>query len=512
MADGDLFVEVDEYVESGAGLLLRLGPLWLPTTLDALSRVLGQQASTDGGIVAAGERQARGFTPTIPLHGEATDTDMRETGLRLRRQVAALINNRRATDQGLFFDFGPDPWMNLWLQIGAAEVKNSAGGITMGDFVLTISDAYELGTLQTHRPGRQFAVADRRVATTAIDTRATVYTSDYPAQTVRAVAALPSGITDVTLRTGEPATLHSRPGRDGPQLLLLEPENLDTITFEPGADQYLNSVRVLDRRTFRTAPAAGDDPNWETVYGPTQTLVDADDAPVLDNGLCRARWDTQGTAVGYALDAWTEDGWEEQGKVYVFRTAFGLNTLLSARLTEWTPERAVVTLVLANTADPSARDELLVTLERGWTAPRFELYPAPPLSTSGLVFATLPTDTDITWIDGASVHAVTEATPLPAIVGTGFVTSNCALMVREDRPLALQMCVQLGETLYATQSAIAYGAAAFETMIVTGTHRYHSVHYGFGVSDAINDSLTGIVDFAVASLIDTQAIPILVAR
>jgi hypothetical protein len=509
---GDLFVEVDEYVELPRSFELMLGPLSLPTTTSDLKRAIGQQLQSDGAIVAPGERQPRPFAPTIPLHGSPTDVDMTQTGIRLRRQIAALVNNRLACSQGLYFDFGVDPWMNMWLLVGAANVSYTEAGITFGEFTLDIGDAYEIGSRVTHRPGRQFALADRRQSTVPRDTLASVYSSDYPTLAATALGAIPTSATDIALRSGAPAGSTIRPAKDGDQPLILRPIDLDTVTFEAPTNLYLNSVKVLDRQGFITTPTTDQDYRWETVYGPTQALT-AGEPPVMENGLCRMRWDTQGSVPGFAIDAWTGTAWEEHAKAYAFRGAANLDALVSCRLTEWTPERAVLKLVLAASGDGTARETLIVTLQRGWTAPRLELYPAAPLASVGLVFSTRPADTTINWTNDSSGTTVTQSA-VPSAVGPAFTNvSNVGWMTRTGRsPSTLQFALQLtGPVMSARRSTKAYGTLAYET-VFTVTATYLSVHLGIGVSSNGNSSRTGVIDHSETSLMDTQSIPILVAR
>lgn len=109
------------------------------------------------------------------------------------------------------------------------------------------------------------------------------------------------------------------------------------------------------------------------------------DCPVLDNGLCRVRYDpgtgyTGGTAnPGFRVDVWNGSAYVEQGKLTVYRNgdSFGLdNTWVSASMVEWTPDRAIVLCVLANSSDAYSRERVYITMRRGVTGCRFECYPA----------------------------------------------------------------------------------------------------------------------------------------
>jgi hypothetical protein len=109
------------------------------------------------------------------------------------------------------------------------------------------------------------------------------------------------------------------------------------------------------------------------------------DAPVLDNGLIRVRYDASaGNKPGFRVDAWNGSAYVEQGKITVARVGdvTGVcDTWVSAGLhasptTPCTPERATILVVLANSADAYSRERVFITLQRGWLGAKFEVYPA----------------------------------------------------------------------------------------------------------------------------------------
>lgn len=117
-------------------------------------------------------------------------------------------------------------------------------------------------------------------------------------------------------------------------------------------------------------------PPWEEVYGPDYPLT-SDDVPVLENGVCRVRYVKERAA--FALDAWDSDteDYLEQARV----TAWVVNPvgdrghfsqLVRPMVLEWTPERAVIGATLSGGG--ADRCALYITLQRGWSAPRFEAY------------------------------------------------------------------------------------------------------------------------------------------
>lgn len=118
----------------------------------------------------------------------------------------------------------------------------------------------------------------------------------------------------------------------------------------------------------------------ETPPAPSGGSTGTPDCPVLANGLVRVRYDASVGYPGFRVDLWTGSAYVEQGKLCFLRKGgvWGFDdTLVSAGLREWTPERAVMECVLRSSADPYSREEVFVTLQRGWRGARFECYPAP---------------------------------------------------------------------------------------------------------------------------------------
>lgn len=123
---------------------------------------------------------------------------------------------------------------------------------------------------------------------------------------------------------------------------------------------------------------------WEEVYGPdypwswTSGIIAAD-TPTIENGLVRIRYDASAGDPGFRVDVWTGSAYVEQGKLTVFRVgdvSGYCNTWLSASLVEWTPERAVICVVLANSADSYSRERVYATVQRGELGVTFECYPS----------------------------------------------------------------------------------------------------------------------------------------
>lgn len=202
---------------------------------------------------------------------------------------------------------------------------------------------------------------------------------------------------------------------------------------------------------------------WEEILGPDQELSTVNvagvgvDVPVLTNDLCRVRY--LATRQAWAIDSWdaTSLAWVELGRVNVWRehgpgTLAQLANLIAANVLEWTPERAVVKALIGQAGN---RLEVYITLQRGWTAPRFEVYPlsntVAPVGSSirfvpagaDTVRALKGTQTDgfRAWTDGQDLGAFTSDDPYVAIfrdVGTlptvvmSVLQANVRALARSD--------------------------------------------------------------------------------
>jgi hypothetical protein len=119
---------------------------------------------------------------------------------------------------------------------------------------------------------------------------------------------------------------------------------------------------------------------WEEVYGPNYDAT-PNDVFVMANGRARCRWIAATSSI--AVDALIPGlGLDEQGRTTFWidddDTLVQLTRVSSCTLVEWTDERAVLRVVLQGLgATQTYRAELFITLQRGWSGPRFELYPSP---------------------------------------------------------------------------------------------------------------------------------------
>ena len=241
----------------------------------------------------------------------------------------------------------------------------------------------------------------------------------------------------------------------------------------------------------------------DEVMGPDQPVSQVD-VPSLENGRCRVRFDTTGgttplgTAsinIGFSVDTWAGTGWLEAGKIVFTRGFVRLCTLVSSQVVEVTPERAVVKAVLAvGSLDVASREEVYLTLERGWAGPRVEWY-ASPLAGGGaptpaLGWAHANADvTDAMMKIGAGGAAMASTAPGGSPIGTnnlgnldgeGLVTTHRLGFNAVHPQMAVcqtGVACSVGSDVDAFGNS-AYGAAvSLTTLVVTDT--YLGVRYGF---------------------------------
>jgi hypothetical protein len=231
---------------------------------------------------------------------------------------------------------------------------------------------------------------------------------------------------------------------------------------------------------------------------------------VLDNGRCRVRYDSAHTP-GFAIDVWTGAAWVEQGKVIIFRLGdlnVGDDTFVSAFLAEWTPERAVVKVVLRYSADTRSREQIFITLQRGWSGPRIEVYPAAAsFGACGASIRFYPavaaSDDSAVKIDASNLGAVVGAAagsfPNVNVGASSFTGENEVALLRQGQPYSVMLAaIQSGARCAVWNDSAAYGVIRNFIQIAASLAGYTSVHFGFTpqVSDQIIEaesfrSLTG---------------------
>lgn len=217
---------------------------------------------------------------------------------------------------------------------------------------------------------------------------------------------------------------------------------------------------------------------WQEMYGPDwpynwQTAGQPPDAPTLENGLCRVRYDQSAGVPGFRVDVWNGATYVEQGKLTVYRNgdSFAVCTaFVSASLVEWTPDRAVLLCVLAVMTDAYSRERVYITMTRGVTGCRFEYY-------SALKAAGGQADAILLWgaaaadVNGAAVKIDSQAQPpaagagvIAATAGSGSsafpgATLGAASFATSENDIALLRC-SAAATVTPYQASLAVVQAA----------------------------------------------------
>lgn len=481
--------------------LITLGRLQLPTLADTFAEGVSEPLDTTGAGVALGQRRPKNFALSLPLQSISLvpGEDLVAASNRIRRQLRSMLQNSTLRSYGIYLAYAVDPEINGWVMIGNGQIAYAPGNVMFGQFELTIDEIYKVASLRTHRPGLRFVVADRRLATTARDFLGQIFSVDFAGLVNLPLIGMPTGISDVVAASGRFPVGAFRQNRDGLSYLATSSLDGDAVGFEQAeASMHLGAVVAYDRKGTLTAPTTGPDAAWEEFYGSDwpynwQRPGQPADAPLLDNGLCRVRYDGSGQP-GVKIDVWTGTAWAEQGKVVTFRVDAGGNqiddTWQSASLVEWSPERAVVSLVVRVIANGSSHEEVYITLQRGWLGPRIEVYPA--VTTSGAradaiveyTASVTATNQAIVKIDAGGAAYVATAgsgsTALPSVfVGSpGFSSENEIALIGDGRAYQVNAAAVTAATLVGLGGNSFY----FESESAAG---YVSMHLGFSTQNAL---------------------------
>jgi hypothetical protein len=467
--------------------LVSVGPIILPTLKGDITETLGDQLETIGAGVVPGERRPRALSLTIPIRGDYLHTDRRDAGLRLRRQVRALMENAPARLQGLYLTWAVDPEQNGWLLIGGADLKHATGGITFADFELELSDCYRVANIRTHRPARRLIAIDRRLATTPRDILGELFSTDFASSTATTRHHLGVAISDpVSGATRAPVTTSTITTRDGALAYADAGLDGDVVDFEQAeVDMHDAIVRLYDTH------GSAIETDWEPVYGPDQPVYGV---PVLDNAVCRV---VPAIATGQLdVQSWTGSAWQTDATVTHPTGA----TTFRSRVVEWTSERAVI--CITSTLSAGTRGELYITLQRGWSGPRVELYAT---NAAGNATASLNvharTSGDSTYqrstggataiVSGTSIGTFTGLAPWVTLVGPG-TDRGVALAV-------LQQALNLRGAILSGREGLAFESSTGYVSVTIGLGARASAATDAGVLGALN-------------LTDARAVPDVVAR
>lgn len=450
-----------------------------------------------------------------------------------RRQMRAILNNLPYRLTAPYIAWTEDPELDGWYVPGKATFDVAGSGALVSNWwKFSGLELALVGRPRTHRRGVAATLRDRRLATTPRDYLRRVYSTAFNGMTATALTWLPSAISDPTLTAVAALQMTSiaRTGQGGSFLqALVGAADLSVITFEQSvAVRNVGDVVVRDRRGVLTAPTAGAASEWEEVYGPDWPLL-AGDVPVLENSLVRVRWDSTNTP-GFALDRWIAGAWAEQAKVIIRREGDSSgfdDTLVRADVLEWTPDRAVVRAILRRAADTYSREEVYLTLQRGWTGPRVEVY-APAKSTGATAGATImifraaaPSGTDTAEKFDATLQTATGSANFTdgAAVGAATFTGENWIGMRRTGVAAIGLAVLQVLTAAVRSSTSAYGTLRNGLSVGITSGGYAGAHVGMNDrSDAtareatVGTTFDGHRDLGREVLYDSRSPQVIVPR
>jgi hypothetical protein len=407
----------------------------------------GDPVTTQGGApvpaLRSALRHAVSAVTFLPAGEEST-----ALRLKLRRQWRSLANNTPMKLTGFYLGWDADPEQNGWYLPDQGQLADIEGSSGLATGVFKVENAVWIlaGRPRTHRRAMWVYMKPLPTGLWARDFRRVVYNTDFSLLSPLAVSYFPPGVTDlVATGSGAVSTATVLPaGADGAACELATGLlDLARVSYEqPEASINKGQVVAYDRRGEQTAPAEGPGTAWEEFYGadyPYSWLgpeAVAIDTPVLENGRCRMRYSSP-NGIGWAIDVWNGTKWVEQGKVLIQRIAPGRSAiydteLLSASLVEYSETRAVIQAVVKAPSDASSREEVFITLERGWSGPRFEVYPGNNAAGERcdaviqFVMAVIDTDDSAVKIDssGAKIAATAKGTGHTGLFEAGVIGAS----------------------------------------------------------------------------------------
>jgi hypothetical protein len=451
---------------------LRLGRLWLPTAGEGIGESFAADMDTIGPIAIAGATRPSSIRLTLPVHAAKGSADSIAEGNRMRRQVRGLLENPRTRVHGLWLFFRADPDLASLLLVTGGELSYGAAGPTFAEYELALNDVVRIGMPFTHRHVVSLTYADMRFSTVARDYLGTVFDDDWAQYPATVFTALPRDAQTVEGFARRIIPVYSRTGTELSQFTVnaFDGESLifDRDTVEHSSDDV---ILLSQPSAGFTGNAAGDrDPQsaygWEEIYGSTQRITGS---PVLQNALCRARWIPDRAC--FAIDVWNStSGFVEQGRMSAHRNfngpRYGLPNVLGNPdvrffAEEWTPERCVLRVSFGGYTQDRA--DMYLTLQRGWTAPRLEVYIA-----SASAGATVP---------GALTAQLTWTPIATLAVGMGL---NAAVASDETEWAGSETSQASGAPWYAVygQSALATAVLAVQRHLDLWSRGSSSESYG----------------------------------
>lgn len=377
---------------------ISFGGIDLPAHENDFTEHLGSDYEAVGSAVMPGAPAPLStYDITINVYGDPTETDPAAVGKTKRTQLRALLQNPAARFAGLQLASVADPDLDGWLVVGTADISYGDSGVGFGDFQLQIRGAAWLPAAQS-LVGLRLLVQDRNAAAVPLDTAARYYRAPAATGPAEVVHQLPPGALHVRGQAGPVTDTEEYPTLWGKALAVVGRPHGEVLRYQlPFAEAGRGDVHVWDTQ-LDSDPAA-----WVRVYGPMQPLTPGV-VPALENGVCRLRHLHGST---FAYDVADGKAYQERGHI-----SLGYGTVVLARVTAWTPDRAVVAVELAGGQHDTG--VAYVALERGWQGPQVDVYHQGahrPLTAEGYrVYG----DTEPGWD-----HAQLGATQARAQVATG---------------------------------------------------------------------------------------------
>lgn len=499
---------------------------------------VGESVANVGATPVPGGRQ--GLTTTIDLESfPATSGDTATDRQRVRRQLRSLLNNLPYRLAGVYVLWDADTEQSGWYALGKAGFDVAdVSGLVSAYWKLAGIEARVVGRQRTHRRATSVYLRSLITGTYPRDYLKRVYSTDFSDQTPVALTWLPSAVTDYRIEGQPTPTLTTaRTGYGGSTLqAVVGGTNLQVVSYEQTeANRNLGDVVIYDRRGTLTLTSTGPTTGWEEVYGPDWPLT-ASDAPVIENSLARVSYDTSNTD-GFILERWGGTSWIHEGKILIERNPAAAgggtycNTFVSADVMEWTPERGVIRAVMKVAADSNSREEVYLTMQRGWTGPRVEVYPAPLSSGAvcgaGVAFTANPSPAGTSYARKEDDAGLQTRTGTPnfssAVLGaTSFNDENWYAFHPGGGTTQVTMAVVQASAqawTYGSDTA-AYGSSRNTVAVEmgAGTTAYVSAHFGMvtatGGTLNENDSSTrlGSQDLAASVLYDSRNPQTIVSR
>jgi hypothetical protein len=424
---------------------------------------------------------------------------------------------------GLYLAWDVDPEQDGWYLPDQGQLVDIEGAVGLATGVFKVENFVWIlaGRPRTHRRAMWVYLKDLRTGLWARDYRRLIYSTDFAGLSTLPLSYFAPGVSDLIMTSSGQAVAGGLlpTGVDGGRCEVVEGlTDLGRISYEQTAGAVnQGQVVAYDRRGEANGPVRGAGERWEEIYGPDYPYSwlgptpESMDTPVLENGRCRVRYDATHTP-GWRIDVWTIGGWEEQGKVCIKRRdreesiEENYDTeLLSASLVEYSETRAVILAVMKTPANPYSREEVFITLQRGWSGPRFEVYPAPGVfsitEVDAFIIFTLATgDTDNSVIKPDASENAIEATAMGTghtglwptegenlLVGAeSFTGENFVIVGRWGRPYGITAAVVQAEAFAEVfASTAAYGTAStpvkHNALQIQSRYALHymSAHFGF---------------------------------